>query len=297
MRPISRETEALLQIAEFRYLTRSLVEAFLLDDDQRVKPVSRKKVCLRVLSRLRAEGLIATTGRVVGGFGGGSSPSAYRLTAKGVAAARVLNPGLPHRRPAEGGTFLMQHGLMTAEVALAFRRAARTHPGHALDEWACDWAVAEKLGSSFVVPDASFVYRTGTWTVDVFLEVDLGTEGTRFFTRKIGRYFDLYREGSWRSHLLIWPIILTVTHTEARAAALYKAIEVFLAERRGAGWRDPGAACGFAGIEALRGPGPLAPVWWITGRSGPQSLLRDAPPAAADPLPDVPAPPATPGLG
>src|SRR2546426_391272 len=82
-------------------------------------------------------------------------------------------------------SFLMRHGQMSAEVALAFRRAARDHPGHELTEWECDWAAAMKLGSRLIVPDARIVYQTRHWEFSAFLEVDLATEGTRFFARKI----------------------------------------------------------------------------------------------------------------
>src|SRR5439155_340638 len=113
--------------------------------------------------------------------------------------------GGPPRRPPQNGSFLMRHGQMAAEVALAFRRAARAHPGHELIEWECDWAAAMKLGSGLVVPDARIVYQTRHWEFSAFLEVDLATEGTRFFARKIGRYLDLYLDRSWRKQLRRWP--------------------------------------------------------------------------------------------
>ena len=92
----------------------------------------------------------------------------------------------------------MGHGLMCAEVALSFRHAARSNPGHELLDWECDWQAFERLGAKLVVPDAHLVYSTKVWVLDAFIEVDLATEGSRVFAWKIRRYLDLYRGGTWR---------------------------------------------------------------------------------------------------
>ena len=134
----------------------------------------------------------------------------YFLTAKGFNLARSLNRGLPSRLPNLRGTSLMGHGLMCAEVALSFRHAARSNPGHELLDWECDWQAFERLGAKLVVPDAHLVYSTREWILDAFIEVDLATEGSRVFAWKIRRYLDLYRGGTWRKNLKVWPIVLTV---------------------------------------------------------------------------------------
>jgi hypothetical protein len=122
----------------------------------------------------------------------------------------------------------MGHGLMCADVALAFRQAARAHVGHELVDWECDWAAAERLGSTVVVPDAHLAYRAEGSTLDAFLEVDLGTEGSRVFGRKVDRYLDLYRNGEWRAHLPVWPLVITVTVSPTRAALLRRATATVL---------------------------------------------------------------------
>ncbi len=266
-----RETEALLCIACHRYLTRTLIERFLFDGDRAVSPISRKKVCLRVLDRLRDQGLIEATPRALGGVAGGSTPAAYRLTRAGSRLASLLRNGFPARRPARRGTFLLAHGLATAEVALAFRDAARTN-GHEILDWSCGWEAAERFGSGYVVPDARLVYQTAECMLEAFLEVDLGSEGTRFFARKVERYLDLYRSGEWRRHLRKWPAVLTVTQTEARASALRHATESALAEA----WDVRETEFDFAAMPGLLGPlGPLGAIWQVAGRDGRQSLFPE----------------------
>jgi hypothetical protein len=177
----------------------------------------------------------------------------------------------------------MRHGQMTAEVALAFRRAARVHPGHELVEWECDWAAAERLRSAYVVPDARMEYETPKWVQSAFIEVDLATEGTRFFARKIDRYLRLYLNGAWRQHLAVWPIILTVTPSDERASAL-KAATAPLVTRRYYGLRLSGIVeRWFTSLGALVGPhGKLGPIWQVAGRDGVHPLVEEFDECAVD---------------
>jgi hypothetical protein len=270
----SRDTDVVIHLAGFRYLTRSQIKAFLFEGST-LKPHSMEIQAGRILDRLKAAGLVTSTQRLIGGPGGGSAGLVYFLTPDGQKLADALT-GSPKRRPPHSGSFLMRHGQMTAAVALAFRRAARVHPGHELVEWECDWAAAERLGSSYVVPDARMEYETPKWVLSAFIEVDLATEGTRFFARKIDRYLRLYLNGSWRQHLSVWPIILTVTPSDERASAL-KAATAPLVTRRYYGLRLSGIVeCWFTSLGALVGPhGPLGPIWQIAGRDGVHALVDD----------------------
>src|SRR5256886_6732737 len=222
-----RENQVLLQLSGFRYLTEPMIEHFLFGGSA-ITARSRQVITRRVLGRLKRKGLILETPRLVGPTGG-TARLVYFLTARGYNLARSLNPGLPSRQPNLRGTSLMSHGLMCAEVALAFRRAARSNPGHELLDWECDWQAFERLGAKLVVPDAHLVYSTTEWVLDAFIEVDLATEGSRVFGWKIRRYLDLYRSGTWRKNLKVWPIVLTVAPSSARARILRRATETVLA--------------------------------------------------------------------
>lgn len=267
-----RERDALLLLGCYRYLGRSQIQEFLLGDSQ-TTPLSREVIGKRVIGGLRSRGLVAATRRLVGGPGGGSTRLGYFLSLAGVKLARSLNPDIPLRRSVSGGTFLMQHALMTADLALAFRRDARQHPGHELVLWECDWQAAPHLGSSPVVPDARIVYATGDRELDALIEVDLGTEGTRFFARKIFRYVDLFRSGSWRKRMTIWPAILTVTPTEARAVALQRCTETVLAAQADRDTLRAQTEFAFAALPRIAASGTLAAVWRVAGRAGAHPLM------------------------
>src|SRR5438552_15558431 len=131
-----------------------------------------------------------------------------------------------------------------------------------------------KLGSGLVVPDARFVYHTRHWEFSAFLEVDLATEGTRFFARKIGRYLDLRLDGSWRNQLPRWPLVLTVAPTMARAEALKAATEPLLRRPYYAARLARSAEFLFTSLGALCGPcSPLGPIWRVAGRDGLHPLV------------------------
>jgi hypothetical protein len=269
----TREAEFVLLVGSFRFLNRSQIERFIFDGTV-VGPRSRQVMTWRTLGRLKKLGLIAATPRQIGGSTAGSAGPGYFLTTAGAKLAASLNPGLPVRRPAARGTFLMSHGIMTGEVALAFRRSERSHPGHQLIEWESDWKAAQRLGASHVVPDARLVYATTTLKIDAFVEVDLGTEGTRFFAMKVNRYIELYRSGSWQAHLRIWPVVVTVTQSKARATALRCATEAVLSSQPDAEHITKGTEFDFCSLEDLLGlSGPLGAIWQVAGRPGLHALL------------------------
>ena len=274
--PLSaREIDVLFRLGLHRYLYRSHVEELVFEGSG-LTPRSREVVTERVLRSLKRRGLVGATARVVAGPQRRSAPPAYFLTDAGYRLAATLDPGLTARRPPFRGAQFMGHALMTADVALAIRRCARGHPGHSLVEWECDWHAAERLGTLFVVPDAHFVYRTATCTIDALVEVDLGTERASRFARKVDAYLDLYRDGSWRALLKTWPLVLTVTPSEDRATALRRATESLLASAPDADSIADATEFAFTSLPTLHGPlGPLGKIWRVAGKSGVRSVIPE----------------------
>lgn len=268
-----RESEIVLQLSGFRYLTEPMIDDFLFGASS-FTPLSRQVITRRVLNRLKRKGLILETPRVVGPAGG-PARLVYFLTAKGYNLARALNLGLPSRQPNLRGTSLMGHELVCAEVALAFRRAARSNPGHELLDWECDWQAFERLGAKLVIPDAHLVYSTSKWILDAFIEVDLATEGSRVFAWKIRRYLDLYRGGTWRKNLKVWPVVLTIAPSSARARILRRVTETVLAADPRRERLMRATEFSFTTLEEILGlAGPLGRIWSVAGRSLLHPLFR-----------------------
>ncbi len=271
----AREIDVLLCIGWQRYLYRSHLEAFVFEGAG-LTPRSREVVTERVLRSLKLRGLVGATARVVDGLQRGSAPPAYFLTDAGYQLTAAFDPGLTARRPPFRGTVFMAHALTTADIALALRRSARAYPGHALIEWECDWQAAERLGTSLVVPDAHFAYRTATCVIDALLEVDLGTERASRFARKVEAYLDVYRDGSWRTMLKTWPLVLTVTPDEERATALRRTTEALLSSSPEAESTADATEFAFTSLPTLLGPlGPLGKIWRVAGKSGVRSVIPE----------------------
>ncbi len=196
----------------------------------------------------------------------GSARLTYYLTPAGCRVAHSLLPGPPLRRSKSVGTFLIRHALMTAEAALAFRRAAGLHAAHEVVGWECEWQAALRLGASAVVPDAYLVYAVAGRRLHAFLEVDLGTEHSAFFAGKIRRYLALYRSGNWRPRLPVWPLVLVVAENAARVGHLRRVCETVLSSQPDAPRLAGRAAFHFASIGDLLGPtGPFGEIWEVTG--------------------------------
>jgi hypothetical protein len=73
----------------------------------------------------------------------------------------------------------------------------------------------------------------------------------------------LYSDGAWRAFLRVWPVVLTITPTDARAVALRDATTAALDRSP---YSSRGMIFKFCAIAALQGEtGPFAAVWRVAG--------------------------------
>ena len=270
-----RERDALLRVAKFRFLTADQLGQFLFGSRMDLKESSRRVMTRQILSSLQKQGFIARTPRAVGGPEAGSTRSAYFIRPAGIRAVWKLGAGMEPRRTAPRGTFLLRHALALADIALSLERSAQTHPGHALLAWEPDWEAAQRVGRLAIVPDAYAVYLTETTELHAFVEADLGTAGSRFFQKKIERYIELYRSGTWQERLPVWPLVLTVTPTPTRSTLLRTATARVLATAFDARTLSSATDFSFSDLPALQRDGPLAPIWHRAGASETRTLLDD----------------------
>ncbi len=270
-----RERDALLRVAKFRFLTAEQLEDFLFGARDDLKSSSRRVMTRQVLGSLQKHGLVARTPRAIGGVEAGSTHAAYYIRPAGIRAVCEVGTGIVPKRTAPRGTFLLRHALALADVAVALGKSARNHEGHGLVLWEPDWEAAQHGGTHIVVPDAYAVYVTPTDEVYAFVEMDLGTMGSRFFQRKIEHYLDLYRSKKWQERLPVWPSVLTVTPTATRAALLRSATERVLASQFDSERLNRATDFAFTDLEALKSKGPLGRIWLRPGSNKPEALLHD----------------------
>lgn len=277
IRPVTvREGAALQHLLRLRFLSARQLAEFVFDGSG-VSSRSQLVMTWRLIAALRRQGLVAITLRMIGGPGAGSDRPAYYLTATGQRLARSVSPGARRARLKSPGTVLVRHALATADVLLAFRRSARSQADHELVAWECDWQAAMALGSSLVVPDAYLLYRVAEQRLHAFVEIDLGTEHTRFVAEKMRQYLELQRAGSWRARFPVWPLVLIVAETDARVVQLRRVSEAVVS-REGGGLGSAASSFRFARLaEVTDERGPLQRIWQVIGGVEPVPL---APPPA-----------------
>jgi hypothetical protein len=268
-------------LGTYGFLSRAQIEEFVLGEST-LTASSRERVTWRILRRLSQRQFITTNAVLAGDPEGMPTRIAYFLTARGHRVFGAQESVVPRRRVRVRGSFLLAHALMVAEIALVFLRRARASSGRDVLGWESDWQVAENLSHLPVAPDAKLTYQRGGRRTHAFIEADRGSEGTRFFGRKIERYLDLYRDDS-RLPLPVWPLILTVTRNEARASELRRASETILqAQTQMSGISR---AFRFASLDALRGNvGPFGEIWQVAGRTGRFPLVDEPATAAVVPV-------------
>jgi hypothetical protein len=268
-----RAVAVLLLVAKLGFVTQGQVRRWLFAGSPSSPLTSQRVLTGRVLTRLRTAKLIDALPRAIGGPGGGSATAVYAITTAGMRLATTYEPSLLGGRAARG-PFLMRHNLAVTDALLAFHESA-VQQNHELTSWETTWQLALKLGQGRIVPDAHLMYRTSTVELEALLEVDLGTEGSRFFAGKIARYLALWRSGSWRGVFTDWPVILVIAPTDQRVRLLKQATETAIRAQSDRAQVEAGTEFSFTTLTALISQGPLTPVWQTAGRDGVTGLIPD----------------------
>lgn len=266
----TRELATLRLLAAFRALRMSHLLA-LLAPGEALTPASRGVVLKRTLRGLRRSGLVTTLGTGI---------PAYLLTTAGAEAYATLDPRFPARRLRATVASTLEHALLVADIALAFRDALSSSADSSLVRWQSDWEICARLGSREVIPDAFLTYDRGDRQVHAFIEADRATEFSKAFARKIERYLALHGQGEWRAALPVWPLVLTVTTTHEHAASLARTTAGVLAAAQA---KHLMPAFRFTTRAALLAPpGALGAIWRVCGREGASTPTQGLTPLATD---------------
>jgi len=268
---------ALRLIAAFQALRRDQLEALLLSDAG-LKATSRRVLALGVLSDLRERGLAEKVGLA---GGGSAAKCAYVLTAAGQRVYAAHDPSYPRRRARRLSVVMLDHSVMLADIAIAFGTAAQG-AGDVDLLWESDWEAVVRVGSGPVIPDALVTLERGGWRTRAFVEADRSTEWQHAFARKVRRYVQLYLRDDWRASLGVWPLVLTITTSDAHARSLAR-LAHGVANAEGGSRIARGFRC--SSFSAVCARGPLASIWHIGDRGDEVAPLDDA--ADATPPPEA----------
>ncbi len=230
---VLREAEARLTERDFAILRRvfdlRFVSGFQLtrmhfteSDD----PAANARAARRALLRLVRLDVLERLPRVVGGARSGSAGFVYRLGLAGqrLAAERGWQPKRRRRRSHVPGTFFLSHALQVAELHTLLVEADHSQTIELLEldgEPAC-WR-SYKAGSTqqaTLKPDSYVRLGVGEYEDSYFIEVDMGTEGSRALERQLKLYLDYEASGKEQAERGVFPKTLWLVPDDRRVSVI-----------------------------------------------------------------------------
>jgi hypothetical protein len=221
-----RERDLVLTVAKLRLVSHDQLARLLDDGTSTASLASRARLARRTLARLSALGLLARLERRVGGVRAGSrgycyylGPAGQRLTAfwegRGLIRGRY--------RPEPGGHYV-RHRLAVSELYVEAVLADRAHRLELLDfavEPDCWRHYLDGYGGQVTLkPDAFVRVGVGAFEERSFIEVDLGSESRTVLANKVRAYLDYYASGVEQQPDGVFPRVLLLVGSDARAAVI-----------------------------------------------------------------------------
>jgi len=180
----------------------------------------------RTLLRLTRLDVLERLPRVVGGVRSGSAGFVYRLGLAGqrVALEQSWLPDQRRRRSRVPGTLFLAHALQVAELHTLFVEADRSRQLELLElraEPAC-WRSYGGVGAQRVMlkPDSYLRLGVGDFEDSYFIEVDMGTEGSRALDRQLKAYVAYHDSGREQTECGVFPKTLWLAPDARRVNAI-----------------------------------------------------------------------------
>jgi hypothetical protein len=193
--------------------------------------VASARAARRALLRLVRLGCLERLGRSVGGARAGSAGFVYRLAPAGLRLAieRGWQPEGRRRRSEIPGTLFIDHALKVAELHTLLVEADRSRTVELLElggEPACWRSYGGTHGQRRMLkPDSYVRLGVGAFEDSYFIEVDMGTEGSRALERQLKLYLDYEASGVEQAERGVFPKCLWLAPEAERASAIEDCIE------------------------------------------------------------------------
>jgi Replication-relaxation len=204
----ARDLAAMHYVCELRYVNGSqLTRAHFADGD----PAADTRAARRALLRLVRLDVLERLPRVVGGVRSGSAGFVYRLGLVGqrLALEHGWLGNRRRRRSVIPGTLFVNHCLQVAELHTLLAEADRSRRIEVLElgaEPAC-WRSYAGIGAQrgTLKPDSYLRLGVGAYEDSYFIEVDMGTEGSRALDRQLKTYLDYEASGQEQAERGVFP--------------------------------------------------------------------------------------------
>lgn len=189
-------------------------------------PAANARAARRALLRLTRLDVLERLPRIVGGVRAGSAGFVYRLglTGQRVALEQGWLPDRRRRRSRIPGTLFLNHALQVSELHTLLHEADRSRRLELLElraEPAC-WRELGGVGAQRVIlkPDSYVRLGAGDFEDSYFIEVDMGTEGSRALDRQLKAYAAYHASGKEQAERGVFPKTLWLAPDERRVSAI-----------------------------------------------------------------------------
>ena len=232
-----RDLAVLQDVAKFRLLTTRQIQR-LHFDTAHATPVAAARACNRTLARLRDARVLRALERRIGGVRAGSAGFVWYLGPSGERLLQTLDPSAVGGRHnyREPSRHFVEHTLAIAELAVQTLEAARAGDLEVLElqtEPASWQQSLSRFGTTQTLkPDLRLVTASGDYEQHRFVEADMATEHLPVILRQCAAYEAFRATGRYQAAHGLFPAVLWVTPTPARAAAVRAAVA-------GTGGHDP----------------------------------------------------------
>lgn len=221
-----RDLLILKDLEQLRLLSTRQIQRLRFRDH--VSQSSATRTTVRVLDRLEDRGLITRLPRRVGGAIRGSAANVWQLASTGERLLRRLSGQESRRRYVEPSPQFTAHTLAAAEIAVRVFEATYDDRLELLEleaEPDC-WREYQNAagGRVWLKPDLFVVTANAQVESHAFVEVDLATEHLPAVLRKCETYHRYWRTGQEQATRELFPAVVWITPTEARAEKLRRAI-------------------------------------------------------------------------
>ena len=224
-----RDYQLLRDVEQYRLLTTKHLQR-LHFDPVHPTPTASARACNRTLARLRGAGVLKALDRRIGGARSGSAGFVWYL---GAAGERLLQAIDPEARPGrrnyrEPSRHFVEHTLAVTELAVQAIEAGRSGDIEVLElqtEPGCWQQSLSPFGTiQTLKPDLRLVTVSGEYEAHWFIEADLASEHLPVIVRQCAAYEAFRASGRYQATHGLFPAVLWVTPTEARAAAIRAAV-------------------------------------------------------------------------
>lgn len=222
-------------------ILRSVLELRFVSGDQLARmhfAGSDPRAARRTFLRLARLDILERLPRVVGGVRAGSAGYVYRLGLAGqrLALQRGWIPERRRRRSRVPGALFLSHALAVAELHSQLIEADRSGSLELLElsaEPAC-WRSYSGIGAqaSTLKPDSYVRLGSGDFEDSYFIEVDMGSEGSRALLRQLRAYAAYFESGKEQAERGVFPKTLWLAPDEQRVTAIEDCVRLLPREDR-----------------------------------------------------------------